>query len=102
MLLLSIYLTLTNIKIIYKKIGTSLHENKDNRCELKNKTAKIFFEKALLYEDNQCNFVSSCWWNEKKNKKARVIAGLSIRGNNEIRLLTFMFINNKTKKKKKN
>lgn len=37
----------------------------------------------------------------KKNKKARVITGLSIRGNNEIRLLSFMFINNKTKKKTK-
>ena len=39
--------------------------------------------------------------NKKTNKNARVIAGLSITGNNEIRLLTFMFTNNKTKVKRK-
>ena len=38
---------------------------------------------------------------KKKNKNVRVITGLSITGNNEIRLLTFIFINNKTKKTKK-
>ena len=39
---------------------------------------------------------------KKTNKKAPVIAGLSIiTGNNEIRLVTFMFTNNKTKVKRK-
>ena len=37
----------------------------------------------------------------KKNKNVRVTAGLSITRNNEIRLLTFMFTNNKTKVKRK-
>ena len=37
----------------------------------------------------------------KKEKNTRVIAGLSITGNDEIRLVTFMFTNNKTKVKRK-
>ena len=38
---------------------------------------------------------------KKINKNVRVTAGFSITGNNEIRLLTFMFTNNKTKVKRK-
>ena len=37
----------------------------------------------------------------KINKNTRVITGLSITGNNEIRLVTFIFTNNKTKVKRK-
>ena len=85
------------IKIIYKKKekkNISLHKNKANRCQLKNKTVKnIFYEK--LFSMKITNIISFLPVSEKTNKKtnenARVIAGLSITGDNEIRLLTFMF-----------
>ena len=38
---------------------------------------------------------------KKKQINASVIAGLSITGNNEIRLLTFVFSNKKTKVRRK-
>ena len=38
---------------------------------------------------------------KKKQINASVIAGLSITGNNEIRLLTFIFSNKKTKVRRK-
>ena len=56
-----IIINLFNVDINITIKNTSVHENKANRCQLKNKTVKnVFLKKALLYEDNQYNFASSC------------------------------------------
>ena len=68
---------------------------------------KNAFKKVLLLEDNQCNFVffpssvSEIKKDKTTNKNALVITALLITGNNEIRLLTFMFTISTTKEEKK-
>ena len=49
------------------------------------------------------NIISFVPFRERKkiSKNARVIGGLSITGNDEIKLLNFVFTNNKTKLKRK-
>ena len=61
--------------------------------------------KALFHEEDQCNFVSSDQYKKKTEiNKIIEIIDLSITGNNEIRLLTFMStisLNNRKNSKKK-
>ena len=61
--------------------------------------------KALFHEEDQCNFVSSGQYKKKTEiNKIIEIIDLSITGNNEIRLLTFMStisLNNRKNSKKK-
>ena len=66
-----------------------------------NKAVKNALEK--LFSMKLTNVISFLSVSERKKKqiRMRVITGLSITGNNEIRLLTFIFINNKTTTTKK-
>ena len=68
-----------------------------NNKAVKNALEKLFSMKLT----NVISFLSVSERKKKTNKNARVITGLSITGNNEIRLLTFIFINNKTTTTKK-